>query len=86
MQVVDPAEETFPYGGRIEFQEPEGLGSITIGRAEAWKDDFIRRVALHRDAIRAEAKRLGLELRRAPHRPAGERAPARAACPHRRFE
>ena len=59
VQVVDPAEETFPYGGRIEFQEPEGLGSITIGRAEAWKDDFIRRVALHRDTIRAEAKRLG---------------------------
>jgi len=59
VQVVDPAEETFPYGGRIEFEEPEGLGSITIGRAEAWKDDFIRRVALHRDAIRAEAKRLG---------------------------
>jgi len=53
-QVIDPAEETFPYGGRIEFEEPEGLGSITIGRAEAWKDDFIRRVALHRDAIRAE--------------------------------
>ena len=59
VQVVDPAEETFPYAGRIEFQEPEGLGSITVGRAEAWKTDYVDRVARHRDAIRAEAKRLG---------------------------
>src|SRR5262249_37849460 len=29
VQVVDPAEETFPYSGRIEFIEPEGGGDIT---------------------------------------------------------
>jgi len=29
VQVVDPAEETFPYSGRVEFVEPEGAGSIT---------------------------------------------------------
>src|ERR1700674_5348315 len=28
VQVVDPAEETFPYSGRIEFIEPEGAGAI----------------------------------------------------------
>src|SRR4029079_8101794 len=33
VQIVDPAEETFPYSGRIEFIEPEGAGSITAGRA-----------------------------------------------------
>jgi uncharacterized protein (DUF58 family) len=59
VQIVDPAEETFPYAGRIEFLEPEGLGSITVGRAEAWRADFQERVALHRAAIRAECKRLG---------------------------
>jgi uncharacterized protein (DUF58 family) len=59
VQIVDPAEETFPYGGRIEFLEPEGLGSITVGRAEAWRADFVNRVALHRAAIREECKRLG---------------------------
>src|SRR3954454_12913497 len=31
VQIVDPAEETFPYFGRIEFVEPEGAGSITAG-------------------------------------------------------
>jgi uncharacterized protein (DUF58 family) len=58
VQVVDPAEETFPYSGRIEFVEPEGFGVITAGRAERWADDYVARVALHRDQIRAETNRL----------------------------
>jgi uncharacterized protein (DUF58 family) len=45
VQVVDPAEETFPYSGRVEFIEPEGGGSITAGRAEAWKSEYETRVA-----------------------------------------
>jgi uncharacterized protein (DUF58 family) len=58
VQVVDPAEETFPYSGRIEFVEPEGHGVITAGRAERWASDYVERVALHRDQIRAETGRL----------------------------
>lgn len=57
LQVVDPAEETFPYSGRIEFIEPEGGGTITAGRAETWARDYIARVAAHREAIRAEANK-----------------------------
>jgi uncharacterized protein (DUF58 family) len=59
VQIVDPAEETFPYWGRIEFVEPEGLGRITAGRAETWRDDYVERVARHRAAIRSETDRLG---------------------------
>ena len=59
VQIVDGAEETFPYSGRIEFEEPEGAGSITVGRAEAWAADFIERVARHRAVIRNEAARRG---------------------------
>ena len=58
VQIVDPAEETFPYSGRIEFVEPEGLGVITAGRAESWANDYVARVALHRDQIRDETNRL----------------------------
>jgi len=58
IQVVDPAEETFPYSGRIEFVEPEGGEVITAGRAERWTTDYVARVALHRDQIRAETNRL----------------------------
>ena len=59
VQVVDPAEETFPYGGRIEFVEPEGAGTVTAGRAEMWRGDYQARVEQHRNAIRDETDRLG---------------------------
>jgi uncharacterized protein (DUF58 family) len=59
VQVVDPAEETFPYSGRVEFFEPEGAGEITAGRAENWRADYEARVARHRAEIRAETDRIG---------------------------
>jgi uncharacterized protein (DUF58 family) len=59
VQIVDPAEETFPYSGRIEFVEPEGAGTITAGRAETWRADYIERIKRHRADIRTETDRLG---------------------------
>jgi uncharacterized protein (DUF58 family) len=59
VQIVDPAEETFPYAGRIEFVEPEGAGAVTAGRAETWRTDYVARIEQHRAAIRAETERLG---------------------------
>jgi uncharacterized protein (DUF58 family) len=58
VQIVDPAEETFPYSGRIEFIEPEGGGEITAGRAENWRADYETRLRRHRDELRAEADKL----------------------------
>jgi uncharacterized protein (DUF58 family) len=59
VQIVDPAEESFPYSGRVEFIEPEGAGSVTAGRAETWRSDYQGLVARHRGQIRAETDRLG---------------------------
>ena len=59
VQVVDPAEESFPYSGRIEFIESEGLGSVTAGRAETWRNDYKRLLAEHRAALRAECDQVG---------------------------
>jgi uncharacterized protein (DUF58 family) len=59
VQIVDPAEESFPYAGRVEFVEPEGAGSVTAGRAETWRNDYQGLVARHRDAIRADTDRFG---------------------------
>jgi len=59
VQIVDPAEESFPYSGRVEFIEPEGAGSITAGRAETWRNDYQAIVARHRAAVRAETDRRG---------------------------
>ncbi len=44
VQIVDPAEESFPYSGRVEFTEPEGFGEITAGRAENWRTDYTARL------------------------------------------
>jgi uncharacterized protein (DUF58 family) len=54
VQIVDLAEESFPYSGRVEFIEPEGAGSVTAGRAETWRNDYQGIVARHRAAIRSE--------------------------------
>ena len=59
VQIVDPAEETFPYWGRIEFIEPEDGRRITAGRAENWRTDYGAQIAQHRAAIRSETDRLG---------------------------
>jgi uncharacterized protein (DUF58 family) len=59
VQIVDPAEETFPYWGRIEFVEPEDGRRITAGRAENWRADYSAQIAQHRAAIRSETDRLG---------------------------
>ena len=59
VQIVDPAEESFPYSGRIEFIEPEGAGSVTAGRAETWRNDYQGLIARHRAAIRNETDQRG---------------------------
>jgi uncharacterized protein (DUF58 family) len=59
VQIVDPAEETFPFWGRIEFVEPEDGRRIIAGRAENWRADYEAQIARHRAAIRSETDRLG---------------------------
>jgi uncharacterized protein (DUF58 family) len=59
VQVVDPAEESFPFAGRVGFIEPEGLGSIPAGRAETWRNDYQKLLASHRAALRAECDHFG---------------------------
>jgi len=73
VQIVDPAEETFPYSGHIEFIEPEGAGIVTARRAESWVDDYAARLALHRARIREASSRLGfLFTSHSTARPASE--------------
>src|SRR5262249_24244274 len=44
VKIVDPAEETFPYWGRIEFVEPEDGRRITAGRAENWRAHYTAQI------------------------------------------
>ncbi len=40
VQIIDPAEETFPFLGRTEFRDPETARKITFGRAESVKSEY----------------------------------------------
>jgi len=59
VQIVDPAEETFPFSGRIEFIDPEDGHSVTVGRAESLRADYVAEIARFRAEIRVETDRLG---------------------------
>jgi uncharacterized protein (DUF58 family) len=53
VQVLDPVEETFPFEGRTEFVDPESGDRLVAGRAEGFKEDYVRRLDAHREALRA---------------------------------
>lgn len=59
VEVFDPAEETFPFDGRVEFIDPEGGGRLTVGRAESLRAAYGAELARHREQLKALARRSG---------------------------
>jgi uncharacterized protein (DUF58 family) len=59
VQVLDPAEETFPFAGRTEFREFAGTGRLLAGRAENLRTAYVERLDRHRYAIEELNRRLG---------------------------
>lgn len=66
LQVLDPAEETFPFAGRIQFEGPEAEGRLLLGRAEAVRDDYRGAMAAHQRGLEGLALQAGWTL--ATHR------------------
>ncbi|HIO03345.1 MAG: hypothetical protein CFH35_01646 [Alphaproteobacteria bacterium MarineAlpha9_Bin5] len=58
-QVLDPAEETLPFTGRARFTGLEGEGETVIGRVEAVRADYSKRLTLHRENLSAITSRTG---------------------------
>jgi uncharacterized protein (DUF58 family) len=58
-QVLDPAEDTFPFEGRTEFRDPETGGRLVAGRAETWREAYLAEMAALRDTLRRAAARAG---------------------------
>ncbi|MCB2101296.1 MAG: DUF58 domain-containing protein [Rhodobacterales bacterium] len=56
VQVVDPAEESLPFEGRIRFEGAEGEGEVLIGRVEAVRDEY-RGLVRHRTRVLADLAR-----------------------------
>lgn len=59
IEICDPAEETFPYSGRTEFQDPETGERLTAGRAETLSDEYRRVYAARRHELMSWCGRLG---------------------------
>ena len=59
MQILDPAEEDFPFRGRVEFTDPETDTHLTINRAENIRDDYIGRLLEHREKLSTLAGKMG---------------------------
>jgi uncharacterized protein (DUF58 family) len=58
-QVNDPAEEDFPFTGRVRFQSPLLPHAPVMGRAENIRDDYRSRFAAHVETVSQFARRLG---------------------------
>ena len=59
LQIIDPAEETLPFSGRVRFEGLEGEGAALIGRVEAVRSDYVALMANHRQAVKDIARGLG---------------------------
>lgn len=60
--VVDPVEETFPFEGQAILHDLEVGMSLRIGDAAAWGRSYRDRLAAHREALTAAARRRGWTL------------------------
>jgi uncharacterized protein (DUF58 family) len=59
VEIVDPAEETLPWSGRVEFQEMNGAERLTFGHAQGLRQAYVQRRAEHRAKLRDLTRRLG---------------------------
>lgn len=60
--VVDPVEESFPFEGQAVLHDLEAGLKLRIGDAGAWREAYRERMAAHRDALLAIARRHGWTL------------------------
>ena len=59
IQVLDPAEETFPFHGRVWFSTQETHNELMVGRAEKLATDYRKRLLAHQTQLGLMARRLG---------------------------
>ena len=71
LQVLDPAEETLPYHGRVRFEGTEGESSWLLSRAEGVRKDYIDRLERQREGLATLSRSLGwtVSYHRSDHPP-----------------
>lgn len=59
VMILDPVEESFPFGGRAVFVEPESGVRWLAGRAETLRQGYAEALAAHKAALMNLSARLG---------------------------
>ena len=59
LQILDPAEESLPYSGRIRFDGLEGEAPLLVPRVETIRGIYAERLAAHRESLLAMARAAG---------------------------
>jgi uncharacterized protein (DUF58 family) len=59
LQVLDPAEETLPFEGRVRFEGLEHEAPTLISRVETIRDQYQARLAAQRDGLAALSRTYG---------------------------
>jgi len=59
MQILDPAEESLPFRGRIRFSGFEGENDTLLSRVEVLRQAYHGRLEHHRASLEAIARRAG---------------------------
>jgi uncharacterized protein (DUF58 family) len=59
LQVLDPAEESLPFAGRVRFLGVEGEGETLMSRVETVREAYVGRLQAHRESLAALARAIG---------------------------
>jgi uncharacterized protein (DUF58 family) len=62
LQVLDPAEPSLPFAGRVRFEGLEDDGAALIGNVDSIRVRYRDRVEAHREGLRELARSLGWTL------------------------
>ncbi|MCR0982988.1 DUF58 domain-containing protein [Roseomonas populi] len=60
--LMDPAEETLPYGGRVQFEPLDGTDPALVPRVEGIRGLYEERLAAHREGASALAASFGFRM------------------------
>ena len=59
IQIVDPAEENFPFEGRVEFRDLESTDRLTFGETGSLRASYRQQFEAHRNRIETLARKTG---------------------------
>jgi uncharacterized protein (DUF58 family) len=59
LQVLDPAEETLPFAGRVRFEGLEQEAPLLIRRVETVREEYMQKLASHREGLATIARATG---------------------------